>query len=231
MSEQTPFLAIQVEDVGKSFGRVEAVKSLSFTIAPGEFIGFVGPNGAGKSTTIKMLTGQLLPTRGRIFIGGVNVAEDPNGARAQVGYVPEKPVLYEYLNAREMIEFIIQIRGTGDLDEALRITGLGDDAERLIQEYSQGMQRKTAIACAMVARPPVLILDESLNGLDPPSATRVLAALDAAREAGAAVVLSTHVLDTLEKVATRILMVRDGELIADVPASQLDEVRGLFDTD
>ncbi|MEL6344869.1 MAG: ABC transporter ATP-binding protein [Myxococcota bacterium] len=228
MSDTTP-PAIVVDGVGKSFGRVDAVKSLSFTVQPGEFIGFVGPNGAGKSTTIKMLTGQLLPTRGRIQIGGIDVTEDPNAARAQVGYVPEFPQLYDYLNAREMIEFVARIRGGGDVGRALEIAGLGDDAERLIQEYSQGMGRKTALACAMVAEPPVLILDESLNGLDPPSTARVLRALNDARAEGAAVLLSTHVLDTLEKVATRILMVRDGELIADVPASQLDEVRGLFD--
>ena len=221
--------AIVVQDVQKHFGRVEAVRGISFTVEPGEFIGFVGPNGAGKSTTIKMLTGQLMPTAGQITIGGVSVSADPNGARAQVGYVPEEPKMYDYLNAREMIEFVAQTRGRGDVAAALELTGLGADAERLIQEYSQGMRRKTAIACAMVAAPPVLILDESLNGLDPPSAARVLRALDTARASGTAVLLSTHVLDTLEKVATRIIMIRDGEIVADVPAAELDAVRGLFD--
>lgn len=221
--------AIVVQDVQKHFGRVEAVRGISFTVEPGEFIGFVGPNGAGKSTTIKMLTGQLMPTAGEIRIGGVSVSADPNGARAQVGYVPEEPKMYDYLNAREMIEFVVQTRGRGDVSEALELTGLGADAERLIQEYSQGMRRKTAIACAMVAAPPVLILDESLNGLDPPSAARVLRALDGVRARGTAVLLSTHVLDTLEKVATRIIMIRGGEIVADVPAAELDAVRGLFD--
>lgn len=221
--------AILVEDVHKTFGHFEAVRGISFTVQPGEFIGFIGPNGAGKSTTIKMLTGQLMPSAGRITIGGVSVADDPNGARARVGYVPEEPKLYDYLNAREMIEFVVQTRGAGDAAAALELTGLGRDAERLILEYSQGMRRKTAIACAMVAAPPVLILDESLNGLDPPSAARVLRALDAARAAGAAVLLSTHVLDTLEKVATRIVMLRGGEIVADVPASELASLRDRFD--
>lgn len=220
--------AIVVQDVHKQFGRFEAVKGISFTVQPGEFIGFVGPNGAGKSTTIKMLTGQLMPTAGTVTLGGVSVAADPNAARAQVGYVPEEPKMYDYLNAREMLEFVAETRGKGDVGWALELTGLGRDAERLIQEYSQGMRRKTAIAAAMIAEPPVLILDESLNGLDPPSAARVLRALDQARADGAAVLLSTHVLDTLEKVATRIIMLRGGQIIADRPADQLDEVRGLF---
>ena len=97
---------IEVVDVQKHYGKVKAVDGLSFTIAPGEFIGFVGPNGAGKSTTIKMLTAQLLPTAGRITVGGVDVAADPNAARALIGYVPEEPRMYEYLSAREMIEFV-----------------------------------------------------------------------------------------------------------------------------
>jgi len=219
---------IEVVDVQKHYGKVKAVDGLSFTIAPGEFIGFVGPNGAGKSTTIKMLTAQLLPTAGRITVGGVDVAADPNAARALIGYVPEEPRMYEYLSAREMIEFVAEIRGGGDVEAALEVAGLGADADRMIQEYSQGMRRKTALAAAMVATPKVLILDESLNGLDPPSAERVLQALDAARAAGAAVLLSTHVLDTLEKVATRILMVQGGRLIADVGADELDSVRGMF---
>jgi ABC-2 type transport system ATP-binding protein len=219
---------IEVVDVQKHYGRVKAVDGLSFSVRPGEFIGLVGPNGAGKSTTIKMLTAQLLPTAGTIRIGGVDVAVDPNAARALIGYVPEEPRMYDYLSAREMIEFVAQIRGGGDVDAALQIAGLGGDADRMIQEYSQGMRRKTALAAAMVARPAVLILDESLNGLDPPSAARVLAALDEARAAGAAVILSTHVLDTLEKVATRILMVQGGRIIADVGADELDSVRGMF---
>lgn len=219
---------IEVVDVQKHYGKVKAVDGLSFSIEPGEFIGFVGPNGAGKSTTIKMLTAQLLPTAGRITVGGVDVAADPNAARALIGYVPEEPRMYEYLSAREMIEFVAEIRGGGDVEAALEIAGLGADADRMIQEYSQGMRRKTALAAAMVATPKVLILDESLNGLDPPSAERVLQALDAARAAGAAVLLSTHVLDTLEKVATRILMVQGGRLIADVGADELDSVRGMF---
>ena len=221
-----------VQELGRDFGRVRAVDSISFSVAPGEFVGLVGPNGAGKSTTIKLLTAQLLPTRGRVLVGGVDVVDDPNAARRQLGYVPEEPKLYEYLSAREMVSFAAELRGASDadVDEVLALAGLGADADRLIREYSQGMRRKTALACALVAKPPLLVLDEALNGLDPPSAARVVSALAAACQNGQSVLLSTHVLDTLEKVADRIVMVAAGTVLADVGVDELDRVRGLFET-
>ncbi|MEC7984520.1 MAG: ABC transporter ATP-binding protein [Myxococcota bacterium] len=221
-------MSIEVKDLGKRFGSVEAVRTLSFRIEAGEFVGLVGPNGAGKSTTIKMLTGQIFPTAGYVCIGGVDMAKEPNEGRKKIGYVPEFPVLYEYLTAREMISFVKEIRGIGDVEWALDLTGLGDDADRLIREYSQGMRRKTAIACALVAKPSVLILDEALNGLDPPSVERVLKALSELQELGTAIVLSTHVLDTLEKIASRVIMLKDGVVLADCPPSGFPELRSLF---
>jgi ABC-2 type transport system ATP-binding protein len=204
------------------------VHEVGFTLAPGEFVGLVGPNGAGKSTTIKMLSGQLVPDAGRILVGGVDVVADPGAARERLGYVPEEPRLYEYLTAREMIAFVAEIRGKGDVEAALAVAGLGEDADRLIREYSQGMRRKTALACAMVAAPPLLVLDEALNGLDPPSAERVVRALKAACDAGASVLLSTHVLDTLGRVADRVVMIEEGRVTADVPADRLSELRARF---
>jgi ABC-2 type transport system ATP-binding protein len=220
--------ALIVEGLAKAFGRVEAVRDVGFRVERGSFVGLVGPNGAGKSTTIKMLSGQLLPDAGRVLVDGVDVVADPGAARARLGYVPEEPRLYDYLSAREMVAFVARIRGTGDVDAALEVAGLGADADRLIREYSQGMRRRTALACAMVAKPALLVLDESLNGLDPPSAERVVAALKAACEAGSAVLLSTHVLDTLERVADRVVMIEAGAVAADVPASRLPELRARF---
>ena len=225
--------AIEIRHLRKEFGRVIAVEDVSLEVGEGEFVGLVGPNGAGKSTTIKMLAGQLIPTAGTLRLGGIDVAADPAGARARLGYVPEHPTLYGYLTAREMVSFVAEIRGVSDRDAAvagaLEMAGLGDDADRLIHEYSQGMHRKTALACALVASPPVLVLDEALNGLDPPSATRVVRRLHRARDEGAAVLLSTHVLETLERVADRIVMIVDGRVVADVPVSGLDEVRHIFE--
>jgi ABC-2 type transport system ATP-binding protein len=219
---------IRVEQLRKVYGRVVAVDDVSFTVMPGELVGLVGPNGAGKSTTIRILAGQLVPTSGRIQVSGVDVTADPAGVRARLGFVPEEPRLYDYLNAREMLEFVVQIRGQGDVGSALELAGLGEDSERLIREYSQGMRRKTALACAFVARPPVLILDESLNGLDPPSTERVMAALERVRTDGTAVLLSTHVLDTLERHADRIVMLEQGRVVANAPASELPRLRERF---
>jgi ABC-2 type transport system ATP-binding protein len=217
--------AIEVEGLVKAYGRLKAVDGVGFSVAPGEFVGLVGPNGAGKSTTIKVLTGQLIPTEGTVRINGQDVISDPASARSAIGYVPEFPDLYDYLSAREMITFVTELRGGGDLDWALEVAGLGPHADRLIREYSQGMRRKTALACALVSKPPVLVLDEALNGLDPRSAARVLGVLDELRQAGTAILLSTHVLDTLERVADRVVLLMDGKVEADVPISQLDGVR------
>ena len=220
-------MIVHVENLSKSYGRVKAVDDVSFTIQPGEFVGLVGPNGAGKSTTIKMLAGQLFPTDGIVEIAGIDVKRDPNEARKHLGYVPEFPQMYDYLSGREMIEFVAEIRQAEDVAWALSLTGLDSDADRQIREYSQGMRRKTAIACALVAKPKLLILDESLNGLDPPSAIRVLDALNELCQQGSAILLSTHVLDTLEKVASRIIMMRDGKIALDAPA-QIDQFKKLF---
>jgi len=219
---------LRLDDVSKEYGRVRAVQDLSLELQAGELVGLVGPNGAGKSTTIQMLAGQLLPTRGNIEVQGVDVVERPGEARKFIGYVPEEPRLYDYLSAREMLEFVVEIRGSGDVDSALELTGLGSDAERLIREYSQGMRRKTALACAMISKPPLLILDEALNGLDPPSALRVGEALRAACAEGATVLLSTHVLETLERLADRVVMIEAGRIVADLPASEIDTVRERF---
>ncbi len=215
--------AIVIEGLRKEFGRVTAVERVDLTAPPGELVALIGHNGAGKSTTIKVLTGQLLPTAGTVSVGGVDVVADPGAARERMGYVPEEPALYDYLTAREFLELVVSLRGTGDLDEALELTGLGPDADRLIREYSQGMRRKTALAAAVVSKPPVIILDEALNGLDPPSAARVKACLRRLCDGGAAVLLSTHVLETVERLADRVVMLAHGRVVADERVSELGD--------
>lgn len=213
--------AIEVKGVRKEYGRTVAVHEVSFSVEPGEFVALIGHNGAGKSTTLKVLTGQLLPTQGSVHVGGVDVLADPGAARAVMGYVPEDPSLYDYLTCREFLELVIDLRGGGDMDAALELTGLGDDADRLIREYSQGMRRKTALAAAVVSDPKVLILDEALNGLDPPSAARVKEFLRARCANGTAVLLSTHVLETVERIADRVVMLAHGRVVAD---HRVDEI-------
>jgi ABC-2 type transport system ATP-binding protein len=219
---------VVADHLRKEFGRVVAVEDVTFALEAGQVVGLVGHNGAGKTTTIKMLTGQLVPTGGAVRVAGIDVAEDPGGARTKLGYVPEDPKLYEYLSAKEMLEFVIAVRGAGDLAFGLEIAGLGDDAMRLIREYSQGMRRRTALACAMVAKPPVLVLDEALNGLDPPSAERVGELLRTAANAGTTVLFSTHVLETLERLADRVIMLVDGRVEMDAGVADMHVIRERF---
>ncbi len=206
--------AIVFEGVTKTYGKVEAVRGIDLRI-DGGFVGLIGHNGAGKSTCLKMLMGLLRPTSGRISVAGIDVVADPEGARRVIGAVPEEPALYEYLSAREFLEFVAEVRGRGDVDAALALTGLGTDADRLIREYSQGMRRKTALAAAVLAEPQVLVLDEALNGLDPPSAATVKRALRDVVDRGTTVVLSTHVVETVQAVADRVVMLAHGEIVAD----------------
>ena len=218
-------MAVEIRSLRKEYGAVIAVDGIDLSIPAGAFVGLVGHNGAGKTTTLRMLTAQLSPTSGSVLVSGVDVVEQPEMARSQMGTVPEHPALYDYLSAREMIEFVTQIRGGGDVEWALKVAGLGADADRLIREYSQGMRRKTALACALVCRPPVLVLDEALNGLDPASATRVVGVLNELRQDGATVILSTHILDTLEKVADRIVLMEKGRVVENGDVGVLPVVR------
>jgi ABC-2 type transport system ATP-binding protein len=149
------------------------------------------------------------------------VRRDPDGARARLGIVPEDPALYDYLTAREFLEFVVDVRGAGSVEDGLAVADLDADADRLIREYSQGMRRRVALAAALVARPPVVVLDEALNGLDPPSAARVVALLRTRASEGAAIVLSTHVVEIVERVATRVVVLEHGRVVRDVRVSDL----------
>lgn len=212
-------MSIELSGVRKTFGPVVAVDRVDLTLESGTFVGLIGHNGAGKSTCLRMITGLLRPTEGTVRIDGVDVVTQPLEARKRFGAVPENPALYEYLTAREFLEFVAEVRQVEDvteqLEEALALTGLGDDADRLIREYSQGMRRKTALAAALLGRPPVLVLDEALNGLDPPSAARVKSALRTCADRGQLVVLSTHVVETVQAVADRVVMLAHGRVVAD----------------
>jgi len=215
--------AFEFEGVHKSFGRFEAVAGVDLRVEPGTFLGLIGHNGAGKSTCLRMLSGLLRPTVGRIRVDGVDVVEAPREARLRLGVVPEEPALYPYLTAREYLEFVATVREVDDVGDALALSGLGADADRLIREYSQGMRRRTALAAAFLGHPSVLVLDEALNGLDPPSAARVKSALRAACDRGQTVVLSTHVIETVQVVADRVVMLAHGRIVADEQVAELGE--------
>lgn len=208
--------AVELLDIHRRFGRIVAVEGVGLRLEPGSFVGLIGHNGAGKSTLLRILTGQLRPDRGTVRIAGVDVHADPLGARRLFGAVPEQPALYEFLTAREWLDFVAEVRGGAEQVEGLLdVLDLTGDADRLIREFSQGMRRKAALAAALLGDPAVLVLDESLNGLDPPSAAKVKRLLRERVDRGATVLLSTHVVDTVERVADRVVMLAHGRLVAD----------------
>jgi ABC-2 type transport system ATP-binding protein len=222
--------AVELRGLVKRYGRVEALRGVDLVVPRGQIVGLIGHNGAGKSTCLSILVGMLRPTEGTVRLCGVDVHADPAAARRHLGAVPETPAVFEHLTAREMLELVREVRGGGDVEAALALANLGDDADRLIREYSQGMRRRTALAGALLGAPEVLVLDEALNGLDPPSAVQVKAALRAHARAGGAVILSTHVVETVAAVADRVVMLAHGRVVEDVAAAELtaSELEHLF---
>ncbi|MFN2264669.1 MAG: ABC transporter ATP-binding protein [Anaerolineales bacterium] len=211
---------IQTQDLVKRFGEKTAVDQVTFQVAAGEVFGFLGPNGAGKTTTIKMIVGLLQPTSGSIEVAGFDLQEQPLQAKAVCGYLPDTPNLYPKLSARELLRFV------GDLyeinqeqvghrsQELLRLFELVDAADDPIDTYSHGMQQKTALASALLHDPQVLVMDEPTVGLDPRSARLIKDILRQLADRGAAIFLSTHILEIAERMCDRIGIINEGRLVA-----------------
>jgi ABC-2 type transport system ATP-binding protein len=211
---------IRTQDLVKRFGATVAVDQVTFQVAAGEVFGFLGPNGAGKTTTIKMIVGLLQPTSGVVEVAGFNLQEQPVKAKSVCGYLPDTPNLYPKLSARELLRFV------GDLYEIneerierrsqdlLKLFELVDAADDPIDTYSHGMQQKTALASALLHDPQVLIMDEPTVGLDPRSARLIKDILRQLARRGAAIFLSTHILEIAERMCDRIGIINEGRLIA-----------------
>jgi ABC-2 type transport system ATP-binding protein len=221
---------IEVEHLSKRYGDKIAVEDVSFTVHRGEIFGFLGPNGAGKTTTIKMVVGLLKPTSGTARVAGYDVQAQPLQAKAASGYGPDEPNLYSKLSARELLRFVGDLYGLpADLvarrtDELLRLFDLTDVGDDLTDSYSHGMQQKTSLAAALLHDPKALILDEPTVGLDPKSARLIKDILRQIADRGAAVMLSTHILEIAERMCDRIGIINKGRLVA---VGTLDELRSL----
>lgn len=228
MNFTTPL--IQADHLIKRYGEKSAVEDVSFSVQSGEIFGFLGPNGAGKTTTIKMIVGLLKPTAGTARVAGYDVQAQPLLAKASSGYVPDEPNLYSKLTARELLRFVGELYELpGDLvarrtDELLRLFDLVEAGDNLVDSYSHGMQQKTSLAAALLHDPKVLILDEPTVGLDPKSARMIKDILRQIADRGAAVMLSTHILEIAERMCDRIGIINKGKLIA---VGTLSELRAL----
>ncbi len=224
-------IVLELRQVEKAYSGRPVVKGVSFSLEPGDFLGLIGANGAGKSTTMRMIVGMLKPTGGSVVINGTDIATDPLLARQSIGYVPEYITLYDYLTCEEYLDFVGEIMGLtesqrGEEAEVLMVLlDLEAAKDRLIRTYSQGMRRKVAIAGAMMGRPPVLVLDEAMNGLDALTIARLKVYLKGLAEAGTAMVLSSHVLDVVERICNRIVMLKDGEVAAQLSSEELVRIR------
>lgn len=217
-STAAPPPAIEVDRLTKLYGNLTAVDSLSFMVAPGEVFGLVGPNGAGKTTTLRSLCGIIRPTTGSIRISGHDIVNDPVAAKRTLAFIPDEPQLFEYLTVSEHLQFIARIYGVSDAPERsaplLAELELSDKRDALPSELSRGMRQKLAIACGLLHRPRVLMLDEPLTGLDPMGIRKMKATITARAREGTAVLLSSHLLQLVEELCSRILIIQNGRLVA-----------------
>jgi ABC-2 type transport system ATP-binding protein len=211
---------LEARSLTKYYSHTPAVSQVSFTIRPGEVLGYLGPNGAGKSTTVKMITGLIEPSDGQIFYEGRTVYDDFTAFQRIIGYVPEEPHLYPYLSGREYLQLVGRLRGIPrallehKMDQFLRLFGLWDDSYAALASYSKGMRQKILLSAALLHDPKVLILDEPFSGLDVTAALVVRSLLKRLAEQGKIIFYSSHVLEVVEKVCSTVLILRKGQVVA-----------------
>jgi ABC-2 type transport system ATP-binding protein len=220
--------AVETFDLVRRFNDFVAVDNLNLTVKRGSFFGFLGPNGAGKSTTIKMLTGLLAPTSGRIRVLGRDMATEPLEVKSRIGVVPEDLNLFERLTGAEMLSFTARMYGLQKAEiverssELLELMELRDEPKKLIVEYSHGMKKKLSLACALIHRPEMLFLDEPFEGIDAIASRTLKDLLSRLTERGLTVFLTSHVLEIVERLCSDIAIISQGKLLA---AGPLDELR------
>lgn len=218
---------IAIEHLKKSFGPIQAVDDLTLDVAKGEVLGFLGPNGAGKSTTMKMIAGFLRPTSGTIFVDGINVEEDAVEVQRRIGYLPEGAPLYGEMTPRALLEFVCQVRGIrgAKADElfqrAVKNTGLQDVLGQRIETLSKGFKRRVGLAQAIIHDPEILILDEPTDGLDPNQKQYVRNLISGMAETKA-IIISTHILEEVDAVCSRAVIIDRGKVVADGTPADLE---------
>jgi len=221
---------LEARGLTKCYSAIPAVDEVSFTIRPGEVLGYLGPNGSGKTTTVSMLTGLLQPTRGHIFFDGRNIKDHLIEYKKRLGYVPEEPHVYPYLSGREYLELVGRLRSVPQklldqkISDLLHLFNLHSDRHTLISSYSKGMKQKILISAALLDNPEVLIFDEPLSGLDVTSALVLKNLVRALAGQGKIILYSSHVLEVVEKVCSHVLILRRGVMVANDSVEHLREL-------
>lgn len=224
---------LEVQHLYRSYRTIPAVVDVSFKVAPGEIVGFLGPNGAGKSTTVKIITGMLRPNDGKVLFEDRDIRDDMVAFRATLGYVPEEAHLYTYLSGLEYLQLVGRLRGMNEtLIEAkatglLKLLNLDSWQYSPISSYSKGMRQRVLIAAALLHDPKLLIFDEPLSGLDVVSARLFKDLLEMLSQQGKAVLYISHVLETVEQVCQRVIVIAKGRVLADAAPSELKSLTKL----
>ena len=223
---------IEVQGLVKRYGQRTAVDRLDFRVPEGSYLALLGPNGAGKTSTVKILTGLIRSDAGSVRVAGHDMIRDPDSARGELGYVPDEPYLYEKLSGREFLQFVGRMYGLSLKEADLGIAQLAERFEmgpfldELAEGFSHGMRQRVVFAAALLHRPKVLIVDEPMVGLDPKSIRLVKDLLRERAREGAAILMSTHILDVAEAVADRIAILSHGRMVAE---GSVAEVRSKAD--
>lgn len=216
---------IEVRNLTKHYGDKKAVNDISFTVEDGEILGFLGPNGAGKSTTMNMLTGYISSTSGQVLINGVDILEDPIGAKKYIGYLPEIPPLYLDMTVKSYLNFVFDLKKCklprrSHMKDVMTLCKIKDVEERLIKNLSKGYKQRVGLAQALIGNPPVLILDEPTVGLDPKQMVEIRTLIKRLGK-NHTVILSSHILSEIQAVCDRVIIINKGVVAADDTASNL----------
>lgn len=218
---------IRIEGIEKRYGDFQALKPLDLHVKKGEVFGFLGPNGAGKTTLIRMLSGVLPPTRGRIWIDGIDLEKEPLRAKWSTGYIPDRPYLYEKLTAKELLAFVGGIYGLDEREAAVRGEallkqyGLWHVSDQLVEGFSHGMKQRLTFCASLLHEPPLVIVDEPMVGLDPRGARQIKDVFRQIADSGRTVFLSTHSLDVAQEVCDRLAILNHGEIVAQGSYSEI----------
>ncbi len=211
---------IELKNLTKRFGEIVAVNRLNLSVSEGEIFGFIGPNGAGKTTTLRMMGGVIAPTEGSVIIDGINMADDPENVKKRIGFIPDRPFLYEKLTGMEFLRFTADLYGIEDglfyerSEKILRQFSLYHWADKLIESYSHGMKQRLIISAAILHDPKVIVVDEPMVGLDPAGIRMVKDLFRSLAKKGTTIFMSTHTLAVAEDVCDRIGIIHKGSLVA-----------------